>query len=201
MTPWGSMIIRRSVASVVFVCAMFAASASAGPILSINPATTTVSVGDSFTLNIDIAGVDDLFSYNFDLLFDPEILRFDGIAEGEFLKSGTFPGTEFFSLGEETPGLVSFITNSIYGDEGVTGSGTLAIATFFALMPGETLISFPTEFPNQLLFSDSSDSPIGVTADEGLVQVNASTVPDEPSAMILLVAALAVAACRCFTRP
>jgi hypothetical protein len=190
--------------SVVFAWAMSAASASASTILSINPSITTVNVGDTVTLNIDIENVFDLFSYNFDLAFDPDILSFQSIVEGEFPKSGDPPDddTFFFTLGEENPGTISFTTNAIIGSVGVTGGGTLAVATFLAIMAGETEITFPDQFPNQLLFSDSSDNPIAVSAISALVQVNAgtSTVPDQTATMILFATALvALAACRSFT--
>ena len=182
---------------------MSAVSASANTILSTNPATTTVNVGDTFTVDIYIEGVVDLFSYNFDLTFDSSILDFQSIVEGEFPKSGISPGddTVFFSLEEENPGTVSFITNAIVGSEGVSGSGTLAIATFFALMAGTTSIDFPDEFPHDFTFSDSEGNPIAFSAiNSGSVQVNGvATVPEEPSAMILLASALALAACRRFT--
>ena len=204
MTLQASVLIRRSIACVVFVWAMAAASASANTILSIDPATTTVNVGDTFSVNINIAGVVDLFSYNFDLFFNPDILSFQSIVEGDFPKSGIDPApeTSFFTLGEENPGVVSFVTNSIFGPAGASGSGTLAIATFLAMMAGETTIDFETEFPPEfaidLTFSDSHDNPIVFSAiNAGSVQVNGvATVPEEPSAIILLTAALALAACR-----
>lgn len=201
MTSWGSVFIRRTVACVVFVWAMSSASASANAILFINPATTTVNVGDTFTLGVHIDGVVDLFSYNFDLAFDSSILSFVGIVDGGFIPPGDI---DLFFPGEEwTEGIVSATGNSVYGDgAGVNGNGTLAFATFMAMMAGETWITFPDQFPNELLFSDSTGAPIAVSAVSGLVQVNGvtSAVPDEPSPMILLVAALALAACRCYTR-
>ena len=174
------------------------------PTLFINPAATTVNVGDTFTVNIDIAGVTDLFSYNFDLSFDPNILSFLNIVEGDFPKSGVAPGEEtiFFSLGEENPGTVSFITSAIIGSAGVTGGGTLATATFTALMAGTTFLTFPDDALHDFTFSNSQGNPIDFSAiDSGSVNVSGVvTVPEEPSTMILLVSALALAACRSVTR-
>ena len=173
---------------------MSATAASATPILSIDPATTTVNVGDTFTLNIDIAGVIDLFSYNFDLAFDQSILAFQSIVEGPFPQSAA---STFFIAGQElTPGYVSFTGNTVIGPTGVSGGGTLAIATFLALMAGTTSIILPDQ-----LFIDSNFNSIAFDAiNSGLVEVIgvASPVPDEPSTMILL--ALALAAGRSFTR-
>ena len=191
-----SVLIRRSVALVFFVWAMSAVSTSASPILSIDPASTTVNAGDTFTLNIDIADVVDLFTYNFDLAFDQNILAFQSIVEGPFPQNAE---STFFIAGQElTPGTVSFTGNTVLGPTGVSGSGTLAIATFLAIMAGTTSITFPDQ-----LFIDSNFDQISFDAiNSGSVQVNGvtSAVPEEPSTMILLASALAFAACRCFTR-
>jgi Cohesin domain len=199
MTLWeASVLIRRSVVSIVFVWAMSAASASATPILSIDPTSTTVNVGDSVVLEIKIGNVIDLFAFSFDLLFDQTILSFQSITEGAFLTSGGDP--TFFIPGSVFPpdsGTVSGTGNVVIG-AGVSGSGTLAIATFLAQMDGTSSISF-----QELVFVDSNSALIAVDAvNSGSVEVIGvpSAVPDEPSAMILLASALALAACRSFTR-
>jgi hypothetical protein len=205
MTSWASVLIRRSIACVVFVCAMIAVSgsAAANPILSANLTTTTVNVGDTLTVDIDIANAVDLFSYNFDLVFDPTFLLFSGIVQGTFFPppppgedSAFFPGLPDSVL----LGRVEFIADSVVGDNpGVSGAGTLAIASFKALMAGTTSITFAN-----LLFADPDFNEIALGADpikSGEVQVDGvATVPEEPSTMILVVAALALAACRSLTQ-
>ncbi len=178
-------------------------SASANPILSVNPSTTTVNVGDTFTVDIDIANVVDLFSYNFDLVFDPTYLLFSGIVQGTFFPppppgedSSFFPGLEDLALGR-----VEFVADSVVGNNpGVSGDGTLAIATFEARMAGTPSITLAN-----LLFLDATfdlENPILFSAiNAASVQVDGvATVPEEPSTMILVVAALALAAYRSITQ-
>jgi len=194
-----SVLIRRSVACIFFVLALSAVSASASPILSVAPLSQTVSVGDTFTVNIDIADVVDLFAFSFDLAFDPNIVTFQSIVEGTLLQSGglAFIGSEL------SPGTIS-IGNSLIGPvSGVGGGGTLAIVTFFATMAGTTSFSFPV-VPDLVFFLDSNLGEIAIgEPTPGSVLVNAaptSSVPDKPSIMVLVAAGLSLAAFRCVTR-
>jgi hypothetical protein len=180
---------------------MSAVPTFADPILSINPATTTVDVGQTVTLNIDIENADDLYAYNFDLLFDAGILQFLSITEGPFLDAGAFLlGTTADFLpgdGVSNLGTVSFTGGNVVGDfAGVSGNGTLAIATFLAIMDGMTFITFP----DQLFVNSSFELAFGDSI-KGTVNVNAvASVPEEPSMMILLAAVVALAAYRGVTR-
>jgi general secretion pathway protein D len=173
--------------------------AAAAPILSITPASQTVNVGDTVTVNVDITDVLDLFAYQFDVAFDPSILSFQSIVEGSFPGGSTF----FFVTDDPlTPNTVELIANAVLGPIGVNGSGTLAIATFTALMAGAPSISL-----TNLLFYDSTlnfDNPIAFDrTDSAEVVVRGeptASVPDDPSLMILLAASLSLAAFRYVAR-
>src|ERR1700732_272328 len=71
--------------------------ALADAVISIQPSATNESVGNNFTLNVDISGVTDLAAFQFDIGFNPAVLSANGITEGSLLPSGrsTFfiPGT------------------------------------------------------------------------------------------------------------
>src|SRR5262245_16798181 len=52
-----------------------ASAASAAPVLSFAPASTSVTVGDVLSMELVITDVADLFAYQFDISFDPAVLR------------------------------------------------------------------------------------------------------------------------------
>src|ERR1035441_10690187 len=85
----------RQVTSVFW---LFAASTSllAGTI-SLQPTAPTKTVGQSFTLSVVISGASDLYGYQFDLGFDPTVLKATSVTEGAFLGTGGptifLPGT------------------------------------------------------------------------------------------------------------
>ena len=152
MTLKASVLIRRSVACFVFVWAMSAAFASAGPILSINPTTTTVNVGEIFGVDVNIAGVTDLFLFNFDVIFDDTLLDpvffppdpadpFDpgGFSvEGSFLSQG---GETVFNAGVydgSDPGNIAFISGVLAAPVTIVqGGGTLATVMCTAKAAGQ----------------------------------------------------------------
>src|ERR1051326_2192189 len=71
-------------------------AAIADPIVSISPANVSKVQGDVFTLDITIADVSDLFAFQFDIGFAPDILGAINITEGSFLPTG---GATFFLAG------------------------------------------------------------------------------------------------------
>jgi hypothetical protein len=183
------MLIRRSIASVVFVLTMSAVSASATPILSIGPPTTTANVGDTVELNISITGVVDLYVFGVDLLFDPTRLSFVDTTEGAFPAAGG----DFFIPGSVPPerlDTVAGICNVFL--LGASGDGILAFARFQVLAAGTSLITLQDP-----MFLDSALQNISFDVDPGSAEVIglASAVPDQPTTMLLLASALAVAAC------
>jgi hypothetical protein len=170
---------------IVIFCAV-SVTAHADPIFGVQPQITTVQQGDPFSLGVSIAGVSDLYAFQFDLGFDPAILSAVAVTEGPFLPSG---GSTFFLPGtiDDGSGTITFNADSLIGPvPGVDGSGILAVIQFGALAPGNSAISLS----NVQLF-DSNLNPINFTTLNGAVAVQA--VP-EPSAFLLVLAAVCLMA-------
>ena len=108
--------------------------ALAAPILKIEPPSTTVLPSQTFTLDVVINNVTELFSFQFDLLFDPVNLDVKSVSEGTFSPSSNPP---LFISGfiDNTVGSITFIADSLLGPIlGIDGSGTLATASFTAAL-------------------------------------------------------------------
>jgi len=155
----------------------------ASPLVSIDPVSSTVAAGSSFFLDIDVTNIDDLFSFSFDVLYDPTLLTFNSITEGSFLASG---GSTFFGEGDlpRIAGSVTNVFDLLLGDiPGVSGTGTLARLSFTALVAGTSTVGL-----SNLMLLDSGVEQIFAGTNGATV----TTVP-EPASGLLLISGLAAA--------
>jgi hypothetical protein len=151
--------------------------------VSVQPASGAINPTDSFSLDVDITNVQDLFGFQFDIFYDPTVLSASLIEEGGFLSSA---GDTFFIPGiiDNVTGTISFTANTLLGPIlGSSGSGTLARLTFTALSFGTSTVGL-----TNLLLLDSGLSEIS-----GLTQnTKVDTVP-EPGSVVLLATGLVAA--------
>lgn len=107
-----------------------------GDNILISPASQTVSVGQTFTLDINVDQIPDLFDYQFSLSFDPAVLAAQNVTEGALFAN---TGNSFFSPGtiDNTAGTILTTADTLVGKvPGVSGPGTLAIVQFTAIAAG-----------------------------------------------------------------
>ncbi len=106
------------------------------PLVAVDPATTAVNPGGSFTISVIIQGVTDLFSYEVKLGYDNDILAVAAVAEGPFIKDQTTSpmGTFFSSIVD--PNYVYGVCVTLGSYPGVSGSGTLFTVTFDVIDAG-----------------------------------------------------------------
>ncbi len=173
---------RRLLVYILATLAITRLTAFAAPPIanvSIQPANVVVGIGQTFSLNISIANVINLYAYQFTVNFNPGVLSANSMSEGPLLKSG---GTTFFDGGtiNNSTGTISFTFDTMLGaGPGVNGSGVLTTANFTSLASGMTAITL-----SDVLFLDANFNTIPVTVSGGSVNVQA--VPDESSAIFLL---------------
>ena len=142
--------------------------------VTVQPPAQTVFSGNSFSVDISISDVTDLYAFQFDLGFDPQVINAMGIAEGPFLPTG---GPTFFLPGtvDNASGTIAFTADTLQGPiAGVSGDGLLAVATFEAFAPGSSELDL-----ENLFFLDSTGGGISVTIQSGEVSVLAT--PEPPS--------------------
>jgi hypothetical protein len=149
--------------------------------LSFNNAATTVSEGKSFTLDVNISGVSNLSDFEFDIGYDPTILKPLTVTEGSFLKKA---GTTLFIPGsvDSLLGQVNNIADGLEGSgAGASGSGTLVQVTFKGIGSGTANL---TLFDVTLL--DSNLEGIANTTSGASVKVNGFSGSPEPSTLSLV---------------
>ena len=165
-------------------------AAQAAPILRLTPVTSNVTVGNNFTLDIEIFGVTNLFGWMMDLGFSPSgLVNASPPSVGGFLGAGqTFDG----GMVDNGAGTITTMYSALSGGTGMTGSGILASISFAALIDG-----FATFSLSNVELIDSNLVPIffshpddARSASVTIAPQNGGTVP-EPSSLALLGLALA----------
>jgi len=140
----------------------------------VSPATTTVDVGDSFNIDVEIADVTNLTAWEFKLYFNNGVLDCTGATQGPFLKSG---GSTFFQKTiDNSNGKVHLACTLLGLDVQVSGSGVLATIAFDATASGESNLHLAD---TKLGDEHIPPQPIPHTTSDGIVYVSgpANTPP------------------------
>ena len=112
--------------------------ANTGVGYTISPAT--IHRDETFTLDIHARNVSNLMGWQFDIVFDPNILEAVDVTEGDFLKTGA---ATFFQGGsiDNSNGQITGLTAARLSTQGVSGTGPLVKARFKAKASGESEVT------------------------------------------------------------
>ena len=114
---------------------------SPGTGFALSTDTTSVRVGDTFTVHVNAEKVTDLAGWQFDLTFDPSVLEVVEVKEDGFLKRRG--STTFFQKGvvDTAAGKIAGVSSALISKEGVTGTGSLLSVVFSAKADGNSQIA------------------------------------------------------------
>jgi PKD repeat protein len=112
--------------------------------LYVDPAMKYALEGESFTVNLKVANVERLHLWQVNMSFDPTVLKFINVTEGDFLQKEGKETTGMRYLDGIEDGWALF-TWSIVGSYYVSGSGLLAKVEFEVLTTGESKLHIVTE--------------------------------------------------------
>jgi hypothetical protein len=114
------------------------------PKMKVDPETYTVQgIGKTFTINISVAEVTNLWGWEFKLFYNSAYLNCTSVGEGPFLKTA---GDTFFYLVNMTDnynathGYIHALCILTYVIPGANGNGTIAIITFKSVAPGTSVL-------------------------------------------------------------
>ena len=156
--------------AVVCILQVATAASAAGPSMTVDSAD--VSPGDTFTINVTVDPEGDMvYCAQYDLSFNPAILRFVEQTKGDFLSQD----------GADTIVVVNRLNNESqmleYGEtrmgvkDGVTGEGVLATITFEVVSAGSTDLLL-----SDVILADPHAQVIdGVVLNNGTVNVETTT--------------------------
>jgi hypothetical protein len=114
----------------------------------VDPPVAFAPKGENFTVDIKIADVVDLYAWQVNMSFDPNVIEFINVTEGEFLKGQPEGTLTVPPKVEEGWVLFGWTTKGKYA--GVSGSGRLAIVELRVLAEGECVLNI-THFNTYLL--------------------------------------------------
>jgi hypothetical protein len=176
---------RRALRGLISTLASLAlAGLPSAAILRLVPEAPSVSLGTDFTVSVQVEDVTDLYAFNFSVLFNQTVLGALNVTEGSFLSDVS---TTFFIPGDltGTPGLISFVGNSLLGIvPGATGNGEIARITFGSIGSGVSALAL-----TDVLLLDSAFADIAATFNGATVTVvggGGGTTPIPPIAFMLI---------------
>jgi general secretion pathway protein D len=148
------------------------------------PQLISANLGQSFSVDVTVSDVVDLYAWEIELSWEPSLLGAISVVEGTFLKSG---GDTFFIYSwSDTQGHILVDCTLIGQIVGVNGSGVLATVTFLVLGVGET----PLDLHDEVLL-DHNEVQIACQVSDGYCYLNVShdvvVVNVEASPMIALI--------------
>lgn len=139
--------------------------------INVSPSSITTNVGASFSINVTVSNVLDLYGWEFKLSWNATLLNATGVTEGPFLKRG---GPTFFTFQvNESDGHMIADCTVLDTVPGVNGNGTLATITFFVEAPGECPFDL-----YEVLLLDSFENPIQSQVNDGYGHFNPSSTHD-----------------------
>ncbi len=144
---------------------IYLSHASQAPVVSFNPSSITgISVGNTFTITLQINGVTNLWGWTLGLQWDPSILQMQGTPkEDPFLK--TAGSTVFVPVApNNTLGVLASLSCLILSNNGATGSGNLTDITFSVAKAGTCQINITdSEFDNIDSSGNSAKIPVTIS--------------------------------------
>ena len=122
------------------------------PTFSFSIDTTSVVIGDTFTLYLNANEITNLARWQCDIVFDPNVLEAVEVLEGDFLKEGDATTIFLKSTIDNTAGKITGLGTVSLSSDGKSGTGRLLSVAFVAKAIGEAQVTLDN------LYVDSSES-------------------------------------------
>lgn len=135
------------------------------PQVRLTPEKVETQMGGTFSLNVQVENVNDLFSAPLRLKFDPNVLQLQEVTRGSFLAAD---GREvlFTRNIQNEAGETSIQLSRMPGNAGMSGSGSLVTLTFQVVGKGVTTIAAP-----QISFQDSRSAAVVTGSAQATVNI------------------------------
>ncbi len=118
-----------------------AATAPAGSALvSFDPPSLNQAVGSTFTVNINMAGAQNVYSVPLQILYNPKVLQLLNVSNGPVLQQDG-QAVALVHRDDSMMGIIQVTASRPPGSNGITADGQLFTLTFQAKAPGQATLS------------------------------------------------------------
>jgi general secretion pathway protein D len=118
-----------------------AASAPMGSaIVSFDPPTLDQPVGSTFTVNVNLAGGQNVFSVPLQIMYNPRVLQLLNVSNGTLL-SQDGQTVALVNRDDSMAGILQVTASRPPGTNGISGDGSVFTLTFQARTPGQSTLS------------------------------------------------------------
>ena len=143
------------------------ASAPVGSaIVSFDPPTLDQAVGSTFTVNVNLAGGQNVYSVPIQVMYNPRVLQLLNVSNGPLLsKDGQT--VALVNRDDSMVGLLRLTASRPPGSGGVTGDGAVFTLTFQARAPGQATLSI-----NRAAVKNASMQNVPASGSQAIVTVH-----------------------------
>jgi hypothetical protein len=167
----------------ILMLSLFSQYAASQTHLDVIPESPSMLVSDDINVEVTITGVQDLYGFQFDLVYNSSVLEFNSISEGGFISWNH--GSNVFCVNPDTgtPGEMRQYACTRLESGNASGNGVLAEINFTANSSGTSLLELENVVLSDLYSENISFTLSGgnVTATTCVEGTNSSCGPDNES--------------------
>jgi general secretion pathway protein D len=135
-------------------------------LLSFDPASLNVAAGSTFTVNISLAGGQNVYSVPLQILYNPNLLQLVNVSNGPML-SQDGQAVALVHRDDSMAGILQLTASRPPGSSGISGDGQIFTLTFQAKGPGQATLSI-----NRATVKNASMQSVPATGAQAIVTVH-----------------------------
>jgi general secretion pathway protein D len=144
-----------------------AATAPAGSaLLSFDPPALSQAVGTTFTVNVNLAGGQNVYSVPLQILYNPNVLQLVNVSNGPML-SQDGQAVALVHRDDSMMGILQLTASRPPGSTGISGDGQVFTLTFQAKAPGQATLSI-----NRAMLKNTSMQTVPAGGSQAIVTVH-----------------------------
>ncbi len=165
--PQGSMMNRPPQATPPGAALNAPATAPMGsPIVSFDPPTLDQPVGASFTVNVNLAGGQNISSVPLQIMYNPRVLQLVNVSNGTLLAQDG-QTVALVNRDDSMAGILQVTASRPPGTNGISGDGSVFTLTFQARAPGQSTLAI-----NRAILKNAAMQNTPATGSQAIVTVH-----------------------------